>query len=49
MNKKYYKRYNKTCHPVKTRYFIQKEKSRILGESTIGATIEIIDNFNPNI
>lgn len=46
-NKKYYEEYNITCHPVKRRSFIQKERSRIIGESTIGATIWIIETFNP--
>lgn len=48
-NSKYYEEYNKTCHPVKRRYFINKERTRIIGESTIGATIEIIQYFNPKI
>ena len=48
-NKNFYDAYNKKCNPVKRRYFIQKEKSRILGEATIGATIEIIKYFNPKI
>ena len=48
-NKNFYDEYNKKCNPVKRRYFIQKEKSRILGEATIGATIEIIKHFNPKI
>ena len=48
-NKKYYDKYNKTAHPVKRRYFIQKERSRLIGESTIGGTIEIIQHFKPSI
>lgn len=48
-NRKYYKEYNKKAHPVKRRYFEQKERGRILGESTIGATIEIIEYFNPKV
>ncbi len=48
-NKKFYDEYNKKCHPVKTRYFIQKERSRLIGESTAGATIEIIKHFDPTI
>jgi hypothetical protein len=48
-NKKYYTKYNKTCHAGKTRSFIQKEASRILGEATIGATIEIIQYFKPRV
>lgn len=48
-NKKYYDEYNKIAHPVKRRYFTQKERGRILGESTIGATIEIIEKFKPKI
>ncbi len=46
---KYYEEYNKTCHPVKRRYFIQKERSRIIGESTVGGTIEIIKHFKPKV
>lgn len=46
-NKNYYDKYNKTAHPVKRRYFIQKERGRIIGESTIGATLEIIQHFKP--
>jgi carbonic anhydrase/acetyltransferase-like protein (isoleucine patch superfamily) len=49
MNNQYYQKYNKKCHPVKTRHFVQKETSRIIGEATIGATIKIINNFNPKI
>lgn len=49
MNKKYYDDYNIAAHPVKKRSFLQKEKGRILGESTIGATIEIINHFKPQI
>ena len=48
-NSKFYNNYNETCHPVKRRYFLQKERSRIIGESTIGATIAIIRQFNPNV
>lgn len=48
-NKKYYDEYNKSCHPVKHRSFIQKERSRLVGESTIGGTIEIIKHFNPRV
>lgn len=48
-NRTYYDEYNKNCQPVKKRYFLQKEKGRILGESTIGGTIEIIEHFNPKI
>jgi cytosine-specific DNA modification methyltransferase len=47
MNSKYYDEYNKTCHPVKRRYFAQKERGRIIGESTVGGTIEIIQYFKP--
>lgn len=47
MNKKYYDQYLKTCHPVKKRFFVQKEIGRILGEATIGATISIINKINP--
>lgn len=49
MNKRHYDEYNKTCHPVKRRYFLQKEQGRILGESTLGATISIIEHFKPKI
>lgn len=48
-NKKYYDIYNETCHPVKRRYFCQKEQSRIIGESTIGGTIKIIKHFKPKV
>ncbi|MGL5520006.1 MAG: cytosine methyltransferase [Metamycoplasmataceae bacterium] len=48
-NSQYYKDYNTTAHPVKRRYFVQKERSRIIGESTIGGTIEIIKKFKPKI
>ena len=48
-NAEYYENYLKNCSPVKRRYFYQKEQSRILGEATIGATIEIIKYFNPKI
>lgn len=48
-NRKYYDEYNLKCHPVKRRYFYQKEEGRILGESTIGATIKIIETFQPKI
>lgn len=48
-NRKYYDEYNKNAHPVKRRYFEQKERGRILGESTIGATIEIIEHFKPKV
>lgn len=41
--------YNQNCHPVKRRYFINKERTRLIGESTIGATIEIIQTFKPDI
>ena len=46
-NKNFYDAYNKKCNPVKRRYFIQKEKGRIIGENTIGATIDIINHY-PN-
>jgi hypothetical protein len=49
MNSKYYEDYNKKAHPVKRRFFPQKERGRILGESTIGATIEIINFFKPKV
>lgn len=48
-NKEFYDQYNQKCHPVKRRYFINKERTRLIGESTIGATIEIIKVFNPDI
>lgn len=46
-NSKYYDEYLKKCHKVKRRFFIQKEISRVLGEATIGATIQIIQYFKP--
>jgi hypothetical protein len=49
MNQKYYEDYLKKCHPVKRRYFVQKERGRILGEATIGGTIEIIKHFKPRV
>ncbi|GMO13369.1 MAG: hypothetical protein Ta2E_02660 [Mycoplasmoidaceae bacterium] len=49
MNSKQYDKYNKKCHPVKHRFFLQKERGRILGEATIGGTIEIIKFFNPKV
>jgi hypothetical protein len=49
MNSHYYEEYNKKAHPVKRRFFSQKERGRILGESTIGATIEIINHFKPKV
>ncbi|QJR44252.1 DNA methyltransferase [Mycoplasma miroungirhinis] len=45
----YYDEYNKRSHPVKRRYFNQKERSRLMGEGTIGATIMIIKHFNPKV
>ena len=48
-NKEFYENYNKKCHPVKRRFFEQKETGRIIGESTIGATIVIIEYFNPKV
>lgn len=48
-NKKYYDEYNQKAHPVKRRYFTQKERGRIIGESTIGGTLEIINEFKPKI
>lgn len=48
-NRKHYIEHNNKCHPVKRRYFEQKERGRILGESTIGATIEIIEHFKPKV
>ena len=48
-NRKFYDEYNKTCHPVKHRFFEQKERGRIIGESTVGATITIIEHFKPKI
>lgn len=46
-NNKYYENFNKNAHPVKKRCFIQKETSRLLGESTAGATLKIIKVFRP--
>ena len=48
-NFNFYQNYNKKCHPVKHRWFLQKEKSRLIGEETIGATINIIQTFKPNV
>lgn len=48
-NRKFYEKYNQTCHPVKRRRFLQKEIGRILGVATIGATINIIETFNPKV
>ena len=48
-NNAYYEKYNKKANPVKRRNFIQKETSRLLGEATVGATIKIIQHFNPKI
>lgn len=47
-NKEYYDAYNEKSNPVKRRYFLQKEISRINGESTASATLFIIENFKPN-
>lgn len=44
-NRDFYNEYNKKCHPVKHRQFLQKETSRIVGENTIGATIMIIEHY----
>lgn len=49
MNSKFYDQYNKKCHPVKRRYFVNKERTRLIGESTIGGTIEIINYFKPKV
>ncbi|MGC7166015.1 cytosine methyltransferase [Metamycoplasma hominis] len=49
MNKKYYDEYNKTCHPVKHRFFEQKERGRLIGEGTISGTIFIIQTFKPKV
>ncbi|AAC33770.1 putative C5 methylase MarMP [Mycoplasma phage MAV1] len=46
-NKAFYDEYNEKCHPNKKRYFFQKERSRIAGEATIAATVQIIKFFNP--
>ncbi|WP_342665509.1 cytosine methyltransferase [Mycoplasma elephantis] len=48
-NKKYYDDMNKTCHPVKHRYFEQKERGRLIGEGTIAGTIFIINSFKPRV
>ena len=48
-NSKFYDEYNKTAHPVKKRYFVQKERSRLIGESTVGGTIEIIQHYKPHV
>lgn len=49
MNSKFYDQYNQKCHPVKRRYFVNKERTRLIGESTIGGTIEIINHFKPKV
>lgn len=46
-NERFYEDYNQKCHPVKRRYFLNKERGRIIGESTIGATISIIRHYEP--
>lgn len=48
-NASYYEKYNARCHPVKRRNFFQKETGRIIGESTIGATIRIIKHYEPQV
>ncbi|QBF34529.1 DNA methyltransferase [Mycoplasmopsis phocirhinis] len=48
-NHDYYVEYNKKSHPNKRRFFEQKEKSRLIGEATIGATIMIIKHFKPKV
>ena len=48
-NRSFYNNYNQKCHPVKRRDFVNKERTRLIGESTIGATIEIIEEFKPDI
>lgn len=46
-NKKYYDEYNLTAHKNKKRYFLNKETNRINGESTVGATVKIIEHYKP--
>lgn len=48
-NKNYYEKYNEKCNPVKRRKFLQKERSRLIGEATVGATLEIIESFDPAV
>lgn len=48
-NRNFYNSYNNKANPVKRRDFVQKETSRIIGESTIGATIKIIEFFEPKV
>ncbi|ADE19901.1 cytosine-specific DNA modification methyltransferase [Mycoplasma crocodyli MP145] len=48
-NSKYYDEYLKTCHPVKRRYFQQKETGRLIGEGTVGGSISIIKHFKPKV
>ena len=48
-NSKFYDEYNIHCHKNKRRSFLQKEKTRIIGENTIGATIAIIREYVPNV
>ncbi|WP_406615333.1 hypothetical protein ACJA25_03295 [Mycoplasmopsis hyopharyngis] len=45
----FYDEYLKTCHPVKRRFFEQKEQGRLIGESTISGTIKIIKHFKPKV
>ncbi len=47
-NANYYEKYNNKCHPVKRRYFLQKEISRINGENTASSCIFIIEHFEPS-
>lgn len=46
-NAKYYDQYNVKSNPVKKRYFLQKEISRINGENTASSCIFIIRHFKP--
>lgn len=48
-NSSYYDEYNTFSHPVRKRFFIRKEISRLVGETTIAGTIKIIQHFNPKI
>ncbi|QGZ97270.1 putative C5 cytosine methyltransferase (MAV1virus-like) [Mycoplasma sp. NEAQ87857] len=48
-NYSFYQMYNKIMKPKRQRSFIQKQTKRILGESTITQTINIIQHFKPKI
>lgn len=49
MNRKHYDEYNTKCNPVKHRFFLQKERGRLIGEGTISGTVSIIEKFKPKV